>query len=50
MKLVTIKMRMTINKPIIEITMKSVIKHNANASYLVDGSLASLGLCQTAIK
>ena len=38
-------MRMTINKPIIEITIKNVIKHNANTSYFVDASLVSLDLC-----
>ena len=41
---------MVINKPLIEITIKNVIKHNANASYPVDDSLASLDLCQNAIK
>ena len=38
-------MRMTINKSIIEITIKNVIKHNVNASYLDVASLASLSLC-----
>ena len=41
---------MTINKPIIKMTIKNVIKHNANASYLIVASLASLGLCGSAIK
>ena len=43
-------MRMAINKPIIEITIKNVIKHNVDSSYLVVASLASLGLCWSAIK
>ena len=34
---------MTINKPIIEIIIKNVIKHYVDASYLVVASLASLG-------
>ena len=38
-------MRMTINKPIIKIPIKNVIKHNTNVSYLVVASLASLDLC-----
>ena len=43
---------MTINKPIIKIPIKNVIKHNTNASYmyLVVASLASLDLCGSAIK
>ena len=43
---------MTTNKSNIEITIKNVMKHTANAyaSYLIDASLASLGLCPNAIK
>ena len=37
-------MRMTINKPIIEMIFKNIIKHSENASYLVVASVASLGL------
>ena len=44
-------MRMTVKKLIIKITIKNVIKHNANASGLVvtslDISLASLAYNQT---
>ena len=41
---------MTINKPIIKIIIKNIIKHNLKASYLLVASLASLGLCWSAIK
>ena len=34
---------MTIKKPIIKITIKNVIKHNANASGLLVTSLAKFG-------
>ena len=43
-------MRMAINKPIIEITIKNVIKHNVDSSYLVVASLATLAYVEVQLK